>query len=106
MTLTELGMPAFQTTIAKIYGKVLKALNLLSDGYVETKLGSDFIGSAVGESKTKTTDILKNSAGKVLLIDEACTLFCVHYLTRYSFNYYSYNSNLRHMWMAILIRYA
>lgn len=38
---------------------------------MEVKLASDFIGSAVGESQTKTTTILASCTGKVLVIDEA-----------------------------------
>ena len=38
------------------------------------KTASDFIGSAVGESAKRTSDIIANAAGKVLVIDEAYNL--------------------------------
>ena len=71
-----LGNPGTgKTSIAKIYGMVLKALGYLSDGTVEYKRASDFIGGAVGQSQTKTAEILRNCEGKVLLIDEVCLYF-------------------------------
>ena len=43
-----------KTTVASIYGRILKALNLLSNGEVMLKTASDFIGAHVGESANKT----------------------------------------------------
>eukprot|EP00947_MAST-08B_sp_MAST-8B-sp1_P001479 g1479.t1 len=63
-----------KTTIASLYGRVLKALRLLSNGAVESKTASDFVGSAVGESQNKTKTIIELAQGKVLLIDEAYAL--------------------------------
>ena len=63
-----------QTTIAEVYGLVLKELGLLSDGSVEVKTASDFVGSHVGETSTKTSAILQLCEGKVLVIDEAYNL--------------------------------
>ena len=60
-----------KTTIAKIYGGLLKELGFLSKGDVVLKNPSDFIGAALGESEKKTRAILKNSVGCVLVIDEA-----------------------------------
>lgn len=39
---------------------------------VLVKNPSDFIGSALGQSEENTRNILANSAGKVLIIDEVC----------------------------------
>lgn len=63
-----------KTTCAEIYGCILKALRLLSDGEVVLKTASDFIGSAVGESETKTAAIINLCQGKVLVIDECYNL--------------------------------
>ncbi|KAG6919536.1 hypothetical protein DXG01_005126 [Tephrocybe rancida] len=64
-----------KTTVAKLYGQILADLGLLSNGEVfppavMVKNPSDFIGSVLGESETKTKAILATSAGKVLIIDE------------------------------------
>ena len=70
-----LGNPGTgKTTVAKIYAKVLKSLNLLSKGGVEYKTASDFVGQAMGDSQSKTRTILELSKGKVLVIDEAYNL--------------------------------
>ncbi len=60
-----------KTTVAKLYGQVLKALRLLSNGEVVYKTASDFTGSVVGESQKKTRAVIELAQGKVLLIDEA-----------------------------------
>lgn len=70
-----LGSPGTgKTTFAGIYGRVLKCLNFLSIGEVIVKTASDFVGQYVGQSQTKTSDILKLAKGKVLVIDEAYNL--------------------------------
>ena len=61
-------------SILEIYGKVLKALRYLSDGTIEYKTASDFIGDKKGQTQTQTAAIFKNCQGKVLLIDEAYNL--------------------------------
>ena len=60
--------------MAAHYGKLLKALRLLTKGDVIAKTASDFVGSAVGESQKKTQAILALAEGCVLLIDEAYVL--------------------------------
>lgn len=60
-----------KSTVAEIYGKVLKALGLLSNGEVILKTAGDFIGSVVGESQNEAADILQLAQGRVLVIDEA-----------------------------------
>ncbi|KAI8896071.1 hypothetical protein BC833DRAFT_599019, partial [Globomyces pollinis-pini] len=70
-----LGNPGTgKTTCAALYGKFLKHLGYLSKGDVVLKAASDFVGSHVGESATKTNRILEMAAGKVLVIDEAYSL--------------------------------
>ncbi|KAK6496986.1 hypothetical protein TWF481_001965 [Arthrobotrys musiformis] len=67
-----LGSPGTgKTSVAKIYGKILAQLGLLSSGEVVMKTPSDFMGRALGESEANTKAILNASRGKVLIIDEA-----------------------------------
>lgn len=60
--------------MAKLYGRILAALGFLSDGSVELKTPSDLTGSAVGETAEKTSAVIENTRGKVLVIDEAYAL--------------------------------
>jgi SpoVK/Ycf46/Vps4 family AAA+-type ATPase len=70
-----LGNPGTgKTTVAKLYGQILKAAGLLSDGKSELKQPSDFIGSTVGETPKRTSALLQRCTGKVLIIDEAYAL--------------------------------
>ncbi|GMF43657.1 unnamed protein product [Phytophthora fragariaefolia] len=70
-----LGNPGTgKTTCAGYYGRILKMLHFLSNGEVVKKTAGDFVGSHVGESQTKTSQILEMSNGKVLVIDEAYNL--------------------------------
>ncbi|KAF8624034.1 hypothetical protein AX17_007240 [Amanita inopinata Kibby_2008] len=71
-----LGPPGTgKTTVAQIYGQILKDLSLLSNGEVVVKNPSDFIGSALGQSESNTRNILASTVGKVLVIDEAYMLY-------------------------------
>ena len=60
-----------KTTVANLYGRILKGLGLLSDGQCESKQPKDFIGAVVGESQNKTAALIQRCLGKVLIIDEA-----------------------------------
>lgn len=53
---------------------MLKELGFLSNGEVVSKTASDFVGSVVGESQTRTSQILESGRGKVVIIDEAYAL--------------------------------
>ncbi|KAF8877917.1 P-loop containing nucleoside triphosphate hydrolase protein [Infundibulicybe gibba] len=64
-----------KTTVAKLYGRILADLGLLSSGEVITKNPADFVGSALGQSEANTKAILNNTIGKVLIIDEAYMLY-------------------------------
>ena len=67
-----LGNPGTgKTTVAKIYGRILKGLSYLSDGSVEVRTPSDLIANAVGGTEEKTAALLEICKGKVLVIDEA-----------------------------------
>ncbi|KAJ4166175.1 hypothetical protein NW765_007402 [Fusarium oxysporum] len=71
-----LGSPGTgKTTVAKLYGEILKDLGLLSNGEVVTKNPADFVGAALGQSEAQTKGILAAMVGKVLLIDEAYGLY-------------------------------
>ena len=63
-----------KTTVARIYGRILRALGLLSNGVVVLKGGGDFISGHEGGTEEATLAILENAKGKVLVIDEAYTL--------------------------------
>ncbi|KAI2626215.1 P-loop containing nucleoside triphosphate hydrolase protein [Xylaria nigripes] len=63
-----------KTTVAKLYGKILVALGLLSNGEVVVKNPADFVGGAIGQSEKNTKAILEATKGKVLIIDEAYML--------------------------------
>ncbi|EOD43102.1 putative aaa family protein [Neofusicoccum parvum UCRNP2] len=63
-----------KTTVAKLYGRILADLGLLSKGDVVIKNPSDFVGDCVGKSEANTRAILAATAGKVLIIDEAYML--------------------------------
>ncbi|KAG8424327.1 hypothetical protein J3458_001129 [Metarhizium acridum] len=60
-----------KTTVAKLYGKILASLGMLSNGEVVVKTPADFIGSVLGQSEAQTKGILASTIGKVLVIDEA-----------------------------------
>ncbi|KAG8797185.1 hypothetical protein FRC17_007819, partial [Serendipita sp. 399] len=87
-----LGSPGTgKTTVAKLYGRILASLGLLSNGEgmygrylgrhqlkiskVIIKNPADFVGAALGESESKTKAILDMTVGKVLVIDEAYGLY-------------------------------
>ncbi|GKU12150.1 unnamed protein product, partial [Fusarium langsethiae] len=71
-----LGSPGTgKTTIAKLYGLILKDLGLLSNGELVVKNPADFVGAHIGSSEAQTKGILASTEGKVLVIDEAYGLF-------------------------------
>ncbi|KAK0261276.1 hypothetical protein LTR35_017885 [Friedmanniomyces endolithicus] len=60
-----------KTTVAKMYGKILADIGMLSNGVVIMKTPADFIGNVLGGSEANTKGILGAAIGKVLVIDEA-----------------------------------
>ncbi|KAJ8614533.1 hypothetical protein CTAYLR_000826 [Chrysophaeum taylorii] len=67
-----LGNPGTgKTTVARVYGRILNELGLLSKGDVIMTNPSDFVGGALGQSEQQTNAILDKSKGCVLVIDEA-----------------------------------
>jgi hypothetical protein len=66
-----MSVHAGKTTVAGIYGGILRDMGLLSKGDVVVKVPADFIGQVLGESEKKTMAILEAARGSVLVIDEA-----------------------------------
>ncbi|KAI9687140.1 MAG: hypothetical protein M1822_002551 [Bathelium mastoideum] len=70
-----LGPPGTgKTSVAKLYGRLLADIGLLTKGDVLEKTPTDFIGAALGASEQATSGILESAKGKVLIIDEAYML--------------------------------
>jgi Cdc6-like AAA superfamily ATPase len=63
-----------KTSVAKLFGRILADIGLLSDGEVVVKNPADFVGSVLGGSEANTKAILASTVGKVLIIDEAYML--------------------------------
>ncbi|KAG9396949.1 CbxX/CfqX [Carpediemonas membranifera] len=63
-----------KTTVARLYGQILKHTGLLSSGEVIEKRPSDLVGDAVGQSRSRTKAAIEEARGKVLLIDECYSL--------------------------------
>jgi len=67
-----LGNPGTgKTTVARIIGKVYKALGLLERGHLVEVDGSDLIAGYVGQTSLKTKELIKSAMGGILFIDEA-----------------------------------
>ncbi|VUC31534.1 unnamed protein product [Clonostachys rosea] len=64
-----------KTTVAKIYGKILTDLGLLSKGEVIEKTPNDLIGPYIGHSERNTKEVLKRAMGNLLIIDDAHMLY-------------------------------
>ncbi|KAK1240272.1 hypothetical protein MKX08_007714 [Trichoderma sp. CBMAI-0020] len=67
-----LGPPGTgKTTVATLFGQIIADLGFIESGEVVTKNPADFLGMYVGHSEEQTKQILDDTKGKVLIIDEA-----------------------------------
>lgn len=63
-----------KTEIAKIMGKIYSNLGILKNGTFKKVSRSDLIAGYLGQTASKTQDVIKEALGGVLFIDEAYSL--------------------------------
>lgn len=63
-----------KTTVARIIGKIYKALGLLERGHLIDADGSSLIAGYVGQTALKTKELITQAIGGVLFIDEAYSI--------------------------------
>jgi SpoVK/Ycf46/Vps4 family AAA+-type ATPase len=63
-----------KTEIAKIMGKIYSKIGILTNGSFKKVTRSDLIAGYLGQTALKTKDVIKESIGGVLFIDEAYSL--------------------------------
>lgn len=64
-----------KTTVARLFGRIYKALGVLPSDKVTEVSRADLVGRYIGETEQKTEQVLDNAKGGVVFIDEAYALF-------------------------------
>ena len=62
-----------KTTVARIYGKLLNAMGLLSRGHVVETDRSGLVAGYIGQTEGKTDEKIREALGGILFIDDTAT---------------------------------